>query len=74
MAREAKGGDYFKYFRQTGVIIRGMAIIRRNTVYCYVQCYKNAWYCPFPFRTLFFLRLLNSAELICFSPYILARV
>ena len=27
-----EGGDYFKYFRQSGAINRGTAIIRGNTV------------------------------------------
>ena len=33
MARGAEeGGDYFKYFRQRGTVIRGTAVIRGNTV------------------------------------------
>ena len=31
-----EGGDYFKYFRQRGTIIRGTAIIRGNTVSYYL--------------------------------------
>ena len=32
MARGAKGGDYFKYFRQRGAIIRGNIVTRNSSL------------------------------------------
>ena len=77
MARGVKGGNLlFEAIISNISVKRGLFFEGRLLfdLYCYVQCYKNAWYCPFPFRMLFFSPLLTSAELICFSPYILARV